>query len=100
MVRFEDVWLRYQHLAGRNAVETTVLRGVGFEIPDGGFRWLTGPSGAGKTSLLKLIYLAEHPSRGRIDIMDTHAGRLSRRDAGLLGRRIGGVYPVFPLVRH
>jgi cell division transport system ATP-binding protein len=100
MVRFEDVWLRYRHLAARNTVETTVLRGVSFEIPDGGFRWLTGPSGAGKTSLLKLIYLAEHPSRGRIDIMGTHAGRISRRDAALLRRRIGVVYQDFRLLGH
>jgi cell division transport system ATP-binding protein len=100
MVRFEDVWLRYRHLASRNAVETTVLRGVSFEIPDGGFRWLTGPSGAGKTSLLKLIYLAEHPSRGRIDIMGTHAARISRRDAALLRRRIGVVYQDFRLLGH
>jgi cell division transport system ATP-binding protein len=100
MVRFEDVWLRYRHLATRNAVETTVLRGVSFEIPDGGFCWLTGPSGAGKTSLLKLIYLAEHPSRGRIDIMGTHAARISRRDAALLRRRIGVVYQDFRLLGH
>jgi cell division transport system ATP-binding protein len=100
MVRFEDVWLRYRHLASRNTLETTVLRGVSFEIPDGEFRWLTGPSGAGKTSLLKLIYLAEHPSRGRIDIMGTHSGRISRRDAALLRRRIGVVYQDFRLLGH
>ncbi len=100
MVRFEDVWLRYRHLATRNTVETTVLRGVNFEIPDGGFRWLTGPSGAGKTSLLKLIYLAEYPSRGRIDIMGTHAARISRRNAALLRRRIGVVYQDFRLLGH
>jgi cell division transport system ATP-binding protein len=100
MVRFEDVWLRYRHLATRNTVETTVLRGVSFEIPDSGFCWLTGPSGAGKTSLLKLIYLAEHPSRGRIDIMGTHAARISRRDAALLRRRIGVVYQDFRLLGH
>ena len=100
MVRFEDVWLRYRHLASRNTVETTVLRGVSFEIPDGGFCWLTGPSGAGKTSLLKLIYLAEHPSRGRIDILGTHAARISRQDAALLRRRIGVVYQDFRLLGH
>ncbi|HVE20576.1 MAG TPA: ATP-binding cassette domain-containing protein [Acidocella sp.] len=100
MVRFEDVWLRYRHLASRNTVETTVLRGVNFEIPDGGFCWLTGPSGAGKTSLLKLIYLAEHPSRGRIDILGTHAARISRQDAALLRRRIGVVYQDFRLLGH
>jgi cell division transport system ATP-binding protein len=101
MVRFDDVWLKYRHPARANdAAAPDVLRGVSFEIPDGGFRWLTGPSGAGKTSLLKLIYLAEHPTRGRIDILGTHAARISRRDAALLRRRIGVVYQDFRLLGH
>ena len=69
MVRFDDVWLKYQHHGRTAAAAPDVLRGVSFEIPGGGFRWLTGPSGAGKTSLLKLIYLAEHPTRGRIEFL-------------------------------
>ncbi len=96
MVRFDDVWLRYRHAAPGEAAEA--LRGVSFEIEDGGFRWLTGPSGAGKTSLLKLIYLAEHPARGRIEILGTRAGRLTRREAAMLRRRIGVVYQDFRLL--
>ena len=101
MVRFDDVWLKYRHPArAHDTAAPDVLRAVSFEIPDGGFRWLTGPSGAGKTSLLKLIYLAEHPTRGRIDILGTHAARISRRDAALLRRRIGVVYQDFRLLGH
>lgn len=96
MVRFDDVWLRY-HQAARGA-EAEALRGVSFEIEEGGFRWLTGPSGAGKTSLLKLIYLAEHPARGRIEILGTRAARISRREAALTRRRIGVVYQDFRLM--
>jgi cell division transport system ATP-binding protein len=101
MVRFDDVWLKYRHPArAHDTAAPDVLRAVSFEIPDGGFRWLTGPSGAGKTSLLKLIYLAEHPTRGRIDILGTHAAKISRRDAALLRRRIGVVYQDFRLLGH
>ena len=100
MVKFDDVWLKYHHHGHAAAAAPDVLRGVSFEIPGGGFRWLTGPSGAGKTSLLKLIYLAEHPSRGRIDIFGTHAAKISRRDAALLRRRIGVVYQDFRLLPH
>ncbi|MBU6398115.1 MAG: cell division ATP-binding protein FtsE [Rhodospirillales bacterium] len=96
MVRFDDVWLRYQH-SGR-APEADALRGISFEIEDGGFRWLTGPSGAGKTSLLKLIYLAEHPARGRIEILGARAARATRREAAMLRRRIGVVYQDFRLL--
>jgi cell division transport system ATP-binding protein len=101
MVRFDDVWLKY-HRPGHTGDSGTsdVLRGVTFEIPEGGFRWLTGPSGAGKTSLLKLIYLAQHPSKGRIDILGTNAARISRHDASLLRRRIGVVYQDFRLLEH
>jgi cell division transport system ATP-binding protein len=101
MVRFEDVWMKYRPAApasGRAAPD--VLRAVSFDIPDGGFCWLTGPSGAGKTSLLKLITLSEHPSRGRIDILGTDARRVSRREAALLRRRIGVVYQDFRLLGH
>ena len=102
MIRFDDVWLKYRHHAnaGAPASAQDVLRGVSFEIPDGGFRWLTGASGAGKTSLLKLIYLSEHPAAGRIEILGTHAARISRRDAALLRRRIGVVYQDFRLLPH
>ncbi len=98
MIRFEDVWLTYRHAAGASAPVAEALRGVSFEIPEGGFRWLTGPSGAGKTSLMKLIYLAEHPTHGRIDLFGTHAARISRHNAALLRRRIGVVYQDFRLL--
>jgi cell division transport system ATP-binding protein len=101
MVRFDDVWLKYRRpgeatLAGA----PDVLREISFEIPDGGFRWLTGASGAGKTSVLKLMYMAEHPVRGRIDLLGTDAARASRREAALLRRRIGVVYQDFRLLGH
>jgi cell division transport system ATP-binding protein len=98
MVRFEDVWLKYRNTAHPGAPAQDVLRDISFEIPDGGFRWLTGPSGAGKTSLLKLIYLAEHPAKGLIEILGTRAAHISRRDAAFLRRRIGIVYQDFRLL--
>jgi cell division transport system ATP-binding protein len=101
MVRFENVWLKYRR-AGESSLGPApdVISGISFEIPEGGFRWLTGASGAGKTSLLKLMYLAEHPSQGRIDIMGTEAARINRREMALLRRRIGVVYQDFRLLGH
>jgi cell division transport system ATP-binding protein len=101
MVRFENVWLKYRRAGEATlAASPDIISDISFDIPDGGFRWLTGPSGAGKTSLLKLMYLAEHPSRGRIDILGTQAARTSRRDMALLRRRIGVVYQDFRLLDH
>jgi cell division transport system ATP-binding protein len=100
MVRFDDVWLKYRREDRASTAAEDVLRDITFDIPDGGFRWLTGPSGAGKTSLLKLIYLAEHPSRGRTEILGTNVARIPRREAALLRRRIGVVYQDFRLLNH
>jgi cell division transport system ATP-binding protein len=100
MIRFDDVWLKYRHDGKSSAAAVDVISAMSFDIPDGGFRWLTGPSGAGKTSMLKLMYLAEHPNRGRIDILDVHAARISRREAALLRRRIGVIYQDFRLLSH
>ncbi len=100
MVRFENVWLKYRQGGKNSAASADVVCGMSFEIPDGGFRWLLGPSGAGKTSLLKLMYLAEHPYRGRIDILDVHAARISRREAAMLRRRIGVIYQDFRLLPY
>jgi len=101
MVRFENVWLKYRR-EGEASLDSSpdVIADMSFEIPEGGFRWLTGPSGAGKTSVLKLMYLAEHPSQGRIELLGANAARVSRREAAMLRRRIGVVYQDFRLLGH
>ena len=54
MVRLEGVGLDY----GTGPSKSAVLQDLSFEVEEGGFRWLLGPSGAGKTSLLKLLNLS------------------------------------------
>jgi cell division transport system ATP-binding protein len=101
MVRFENVWLKYRREGETSlAASPDVITEMSFDIPEGGFRWLTGPSGAGKTSVLKLMYLAEQPSQGRIELLGTNAARVSRREAAMLRRRIGVVYQDFRLLGH
>ena len=102
MIRFDGVGLSYgQHMgsARRDAVHE-VLRDVSFALAEGEFRWLLGPSGAGKTSLLRLMYLAVRPTRGHLRVLGTDIARASRQELPRLRRRIGVVFQDFRLLRH
>lgn len=93
IVQFENVGLRY----GTNA-ET--LSDVSFTLAAGGFYFLTGSSGAGKTSLLRLLYLAQRPSRGVIRMFGEDAVTLARARLPGFRRRIGVVFQDFRLLPH
>ena len=93
MVRFENVGLRY-------GLGPEVLRDLSFRIEPHSFQFLTGPSGAGKTSLLKLLYLAQRPSRGLIRLFGEDIVTMPRSRLPGFRRRIGVVFQDFRLVRH
>ena len=93
VVRFDDVSMRY----GR-APET--LKDLTFSLAPGSFHFVTGASGAGKTSLLKLLFLAAKPSKGLMHIFGQDVSALARRDQPFVRRRIGVVYQEFKLLEH
>ena len=93
IVQFENVGLRY----GTGA-ET--LSDLSFSLRSGGFYFLTGPSGAGKTSLLRLLYLAQRPSRGLIRLFGEDIVTMPRKRLPGFRRRIGVVFQDFRLVPH
>ena len=92
-VRFDDVSMRY----GR-APET--LRDLSFSLEPGSFHFVTGASGAGKSSLLKLIYLAAKPSKGLVHLFGQDVSAVPLRDQPFLRRRIGVVFQEFRLLEH
>jgi cell division transport system ATP-binding protein len=77
-----------------------VLRDLDFRLGRGTFYFLTGPSGAGKTSLLKLLYLAQRPTRGRIRLFGEELSEAPRDVLPNFRRRIGVVFQDFRLIRH
>jgi cell division transport system ATP-binding protein len=93
IVQFESVGLRY----GTGA---EVLRDLDFTLSRGRFYFLTGASGAGKTSLLKLLYLAQKPTRGRIRMFEQDLSDAERDSLPHFRRRIGVVFQDFRLIRH
>ena len=93
IVQFDNVGLRY-------GTEREVLSDISFTLYPGSFYFLTGASGAGKTSLLKLLYLAQRPSRGMIRMFGSDVITLPRKALPSFRRRIGTVFPDFRLVPH
>ncbi|MCB9992305.1 MAG: cell division ATP-binding protein FtsE [Hyphomicrobiaceae bacterium] len=93
MIEFDDVALRYGD-------GPEILRNLSFTIAPGSFHFLTGPSGAGKTSLLKLLLLSLKPSRGHITMFGRDTGRLSQDQLLDMRRHIGIVFQEFRLLDH
>ena len=93
MVRFENVGLRY-------GLGPEVLRDLSFRVDPHSFQFLTGPSGAGKTSLLRLLYLSLKPTRGLITLFGHDVATLSADALASLRRRVGIVFQDFRLLDH
>jgi cell division transport system ATP-binding protein len=93
VVRFENVGLRY-------GLGPEVLRDLSFRVDPHSFQFLTGPSGAGKTSLLRLLYLSLKPTRGLITLFGHDVATLSADALAALRRRVGIVFQDFRLLDH
>lgn len=85
MIHFDHVYKRYP--SGHDA-----LSNLSFHLLQGEFAFLTGHSGAGKSSLLKLIMLMERPSQGQILINGKNLNRLHRSQVPYYRRRVGVVF--------
>ena len=93
MVRFENVGLRY-------GMGPEVLRDLSIRINPHSFQFLTGASGAGKTSLMRLLFASLRPTRGLITLFDHDVATLSKDALATLRRRIGIVFQDFRLLDH
>jgi cell division transport system ATP-binding protein len=93
LVRFEHVGLRYD-------LGPEVLCDLTFAIDSHSFQFLTGPSGAGKTSLLRLLFLSLRPTRGLITLFGHDIASLSKGAMAMLRRRMGIVFQDFRLLDH
>ncbi len=94
MIRLQDLELR----VGSGSIAPIVLRDISFSVPAGGFRWLLGASGAGKSSLLRVLQLAARPSAGRLELFGVPVRSTRRRQLARLRRRMGVVFQDFRLL--
>lgn len=93
MIRLTNVGLRYDR-------GPEVLSDVNFHLKPGSFHFLTGPSGAGKTSLLRLLFMSIRPTRGQLHMFSQDVSRVSPAKRAQLRRRVGIVFQDFRLLDH
>lgn len=93
MIKFEHVGLRY-------GIGPEVLSDVSFTLEPGSFHFLSGPSGAGKTSLMSLLYLGRKQTRGLVTMFGNDTSALDRQQLASFRQRIGVVFQDFRLLPH
>ena len=77
---------------------TPALADISFTIKDGEFIFLTGPSGAGKTTLFKILFGWEEIDRGQVLVEGINVGKLNEKNLYTLRRKIGVVFQDYKLL--
>jgi cell division transport system ATP-binding protein len=91
VIKFTDVTKDYPKTGA-------ALKNASFHVRKGEFAFVTGHSGAGKSTALRLTYLAERPSSGDVRVSGFATHRMAPRDVPRLRRRLGIVFQDFQLL--
>jgi len=91
MIEFDNVAKTYQN-------KWTALANVSFKVEKGEFLFITGPTGAGKTTILKLIYAEELPTIGRVVVNNKIVNTIKKKEIPLYRRNIGIIFQDFKLL--
>ncbi len=91
MIKFENVTKIYEP-------DVVVLQDVSFEVKEGEFVSIVGKSGAGKTTLIRLILGLETPTSGSIFFDGKNVSEVSGVELQRIRRRVGGVYQDYKLL--
>lgn len=94
MIRLDNV--SYTYRVGQKPA----VSDLNFELPDGSFHFLTGPSGAGKTTIFRLMYLDLIPTHGYMTVFGKNVAKLSADEVAMLRRRMGIVFQDFRLLNN
>lgn len=97
---YPDAIIEMQNVGIRYGQGAEVLSDIKLSLKRGSFHFLTGRSGAGKTSLLSMMYLAQKPSRGIVSVFGKNVNFTNRDSLALLRRKIGVVFQDFRLLDH
>jgi cell division transport system ATP-binding protein len=91
MIRLIDVHKEY-------ARGGLALNGISFELKKGEFCFLTGHSGAGKSTIMRLIHMTDRPTHGEVRVAGFRSATIAPREVSMLRRKIGYVFQDFRLL--
>ena len=97
---YPDAIIEMQNVGIRYGQGAEVLSDIKLSLKRGSFHFLTGRSGAGKTSLLSMMYLAQKPSRGIVSVFGKNVNFTNRDSLAMLRRKIGVVFQDLRLLDH
>jgi cell division transport system ATP-binding protein len=91
--------IRLHHVHKSYPRSGDVLTDVSLELGKGEFCFLTGHSGAGKSTILKLIHMTERPTSGEVRVSGYSSSSIRPREIAMLRRKIGYVFQDFRLLQ-
>ncbi|HUF51034.1 MAG TPA: cell division ATP-binding protein FtsE [Longimicrobiales bacterium] len=91
--------IRLHHVDKEYPRHGAALTAVTFELRKGEFCFLTGHSGSGKTTILKLIHMSERPTGGEVRVSGYSSTSIRPKEIALLRRKIGYVFQDFRLLQ-
>jgi len=92
--------IRLQHVRKEYGRGGAALNDITFELRKGEFCFLTGHSGAGKTTILKLIHMTEKPTQGEVRVSGYSSATIKPKQIAMLRRKIGYVFQDFRLLQN
>ena len=90
--------IKFQNVTKIYSSNTPALDNVSFEVKKGEFVSIIGKSGAGKTTLFKLLLAEERPTQGRVFLNNQDVHKIKKTRLPYLRRRIGSIFQDYKLL--
>ncbi|MDL1958548.1 MAG: cell division ATP-binding protein FtsE [Deltaproteobacteria bacterium] len=100
MISLESSIIRFKDVSKKYSQDNIVFSGIDLEIEKGEFVFLTGPSGIGKSTMLRILFCAERPTSGEIWVDGVALSSLSNSQVPYLRRKIGVIFQDFKLLSN
>lgn len=100
MISLESSIIRFKDVSKKYSQDNIIFSGINLEIEKGEFVFLTGPSGVGKSTMLRILFCAERPTSGEIWVDGVALSSLSNSQVPYLRRKIGVIFQDFKLLSN